>query len=967
MSKWTLTLLCCVLLLSTSHFERSNTIKEEETTVKNLSPLKSQTKLLQAEPVLAAMEGNMEWSWNYGGVQPEEAVSIIQTIDGGFVVIGYTESYGEGSNDGWLIKMDKSGVAQWNRTYGGSNSEVFSAVRQTHDGGFILIGSTNSSDTESSDGWVVKTKPNGEVEWTQTYGGASWDQITDAIQTHDGGFILAGSTRSFGAGDLDFWLVKISLTGNIEWTQTYGGPKADEAHAIIQTLDPGFVMVGSTFSYGMGNSDAWMVKTDAMGNILWNQTYGNVAGEAAVAITQTSEGGYALAGWSGSSGMGDFWLVKTDIHGNEDWQRIYGGLKPDGALSIIQTSENGYLLAGWTSSYGRGPINGWVVKTDAYGITQWTRTYSRIDEASVIHSVLQTVDERFVFIGYTESFKHNNKDIWAVKIDLRGAIEWTKTHLAGKASAITQTSDGGFAFFVAGQLVKTNANWTVEWSHDYDGSFYAVIPTADGGFSLTGFHQLAGPTSDAFNLLVKTDVNGIVQWNISYGNINAVYAGEWEIRTNALIQTTDEGYALAGHIESAGSYDRDFWMIKINANGAMQWNQTYVEQSTDEVVDAILQTPDNGYILAGNRGQLIKTDSNGNEEWRRNYQAEFHSIIPTRDSGFVLGCTRRPFLLKINSQGEEEWRQSFGSSPYDITHSIIALADGGFAIIGDTQSHGYGARPWVVKTNTQGEVEWMGTYGYDQPMMKYSINSAIQTGDGGIILAGYQNSLITDNLTIWLVKIAPEDTIPPTLTGRTSMAFEEGMSGQVINWSVNDNYPDTYELYANFVLVDSGSWTNGTIEWDVAGLPPATYNFTIVIRDLGGNSISDTIKVVISSVIPPDISSPADTTFEKGTTGQEISWVVGDHHPATYEIYINSTQIESNSWTNGTLAWNADGLDPGTYNLTLVIWDMSNNQIADSVWITVTPSTLSEFVTMGILSIMALLPLELFNIWRKKK
>ncbi|MHA1978691.1 MAG: hypothetical protein ACW98I_17445, partial [Candidatus Hodarchaeales archaeon] len=165
----------------------------------------------------------IEWENTFGGIDEEWPGFLVQTVDGGFVLSGWTTSYGAGGRDFWLVKTDTNGQAEWNKTYGGIADEDANSMIQTADGGFVFVGGTTSYGAGSGDFWILKTNATGQMEWNQTYGGIADDFAVSAVQTADGGFAFAGGTESVGAGGQDFWLVKTNATGQAEWNQTYGG------------------------------------------------------------------------------------------------------------------------------------------------------------------------------------------------------------------------------------------------------------------------------------------------------------------------------------------------------------------------------------------------------------------------------------------------------------------------------------------------------------------------------------------------------------------------------------------------------------------------------------------------------------------------------------------------------------------------------------------------------------------------
>jgi hypothetical protein len=203
--------------------------------------------------------------------------------------------------------------------------------------------------------------------WSNHCGG-SWqtDSFIDIVQTGDG-YAMAGITYSYGAGDMDMWLVKTNASGDMQWYKTYGYSVGEGCYALIQTFDGGYALAGDTHNFGAGDADFWLLKTDSLGNHLWNKTYGGVNRDIPSDLVQTSDGGYVLAGYTGSFGAGnyDFWLVKTDASGNRQWDRTYGGVYGDYAYVLVQTSDGGYAMAG--TSYLASGSDMRLIKTDAAG------------------------------------------------------------------------------------------------------------------------------------------------------------------------------------------------------------------------------------------------------------------------------------------------------------------------------------------------------------------------------------------------------------------------------------------------------------------------------------------------------------------------------------------------------------------------------------------------------------------------
>ncbi|MCD4816473.1 MAG: hypothetical protein K8R06_08750, partial [Methanosarcinales archaeon] len=227
----------------------------------------------------------------------------------------------------YLLKIGPTGSEQWNRTFGGTFSDDrVKSILQTSDGGYLIAGSTSTCmDNCSDDVWLIKMSPQGQEQWNRTLGGTGDEEVEFVRQTADGGYILMGNTNSYGAGSFDIWFVKVNSNGNMQWNNTFGGIGQDKAYSISQ-VPGGYIIAGGTESYGAGDSDFWLVKTDTNGEEEWNNTYGGNYCDGADSIQQTRDGGYIIAGITQEFGPGDtaFLLVKTDSNGTEQWYRIFG-------------------------------------------------------------------------------------------------------------------------------------------------------------------------------------------------------------------------------------------------------------------------------------------------------------------------------------------------------------------------------------------------------------------------------------------------------------------------------------------------------------------------------------------------------------------------------------------------------------------------------------------------------------------
>jgi hypothetical protein len=410
-------------------------------------------------------ELEIEWEKSYGGSSFDEAYSIIQTHDEGFLIAGYSLSIdgdisnNKGADDYWVIKLDSTGMLEWERSYGGSDYDMAYHLAQTKEGGYIITGTSKSTDKDVTnskgewDYWIIKLSSNGELEWEKTYGGSSYDSGNSISQTNDCGFIVAGNVFSkdgdisTNKGAYDYWVIKLDSTGMLEWEKSYGGNGNDWANSIIQTFDGGYIVAGSCWStYGdksvsRGKTDYWIVKLSSIGELEWEKTFGGEDDEIANTVIQTLDKGYIVVGYSESLGFditnnrgeADCWIVKINESGELEWEKSLGGSSNDYARSIVQTLDKGYIIAGITSSKDldvTGSITNqdyWIIKIDPSGNLQWQKSLGG-SEKDIARSIVQTTDGDFVVAGSSFSLDNdisNNKgesDYWVVKFsrpDLR--------------------------------------------------------------------------------------------------------------------------------------------------------------------------------------------------------------------------------------------------------------------------------------------------------------------------------------------------------------------------------------------------------------------------------------------------------------------------------------------------------------------------------------------------------------------
>jgi len=354
---------------------------------------------------------------SYGGSGTEWAYSLQQTPDGGYILSGPSSTSSAGSYDFWIVKLDAAGAVSWQKTLGGSSDDIPNGMLQTADGGYLLAGRTSSYGAGGLDLWVVKLDASGNIVWQKSYGGSgSYDAAYSVRQAADGGYFLAGWTNSYGSG-YEMWLLKLDASGNSVWQKAYGGSGSEFAYASCPSSDGGFVVAGSTSSSGAGSNDFWVIKVDSSGNRVWQKAYGGAGADTAFSVEPTADGGYVVAGRTESFGAGsaDFWVLKLDSTGTLVWQRTYGGSALDWAFAVRQTADGGYLVAGQTLSFGAGKEDVWVLRLDSTGGVLWQRAYGG-SELDYAYCIGQASDGSLLVGGVSGSSSAGSYDAAVLKL-----------------------------------------------------------------------------------------------------------------------------------------------------------------------------------------------------------------------------------------------------------------------------------------------------------------------------------------------------------------------------------------------------------------------------------------------------------------------------------------------------------------------------------------------------------------------
>ena len=423
--------------------------------------------LTLSELLFAQTPPDTSWIRVFGGSNIDIAHDVEQTGDGGYILTGYTRSYGTASGRNvLLIKTDSNGNLLWVNGYGGNNDDEGYEVKQTIDGGYVVCGLTNSFGSGMKDVFLIKTDSLGNLLWTRVFGGSNDDEGYSFVINNDGSFLIAGVTSSFTSGGRDVYLIKTDANGNFQWQKNLGGLGSDGAWEIQKTNDNSFIIAGWTFSSGPGSlGNAMLMKVDSSGNQIWLKAYGGTDVDRGYSVKQTTDGGYILTGYTSSFGNGldDMSLIKTDNLGNQQWMKTFGGSGRDYGYSVQQTFDGGYAIVGYTLSFGAGSDDVYLVKTDAGGNLQWFKTYGG-SASEVAHTIKITNDVGFIICGHTLSSGAGLHDVYLIKLQTIIPVElnsFTANAIDNKVHIrwITSSELNNLGFEVQRKLSGTKSNW----------------------------------------------------------------------------------------------------------------------------------------------------------------------------------------------------------------------------------------------------------------------------------------------------------------------------------------------------------------------------------------------------------------------------------------------------------------------------------------------------------------------------
>lgn len=345
-------------------------------------------------------------------------LDIVQASDQGYFRVG-SVALSSTEISAQVVRFDKSGNVLWNKAFGGAEDDFGMSLQKTIDNGIVFVGSTTSSSTGGFDILLVKTDSAGNTIWEKTFGGPGNDYASSLKVTPDGGFIIVGTTNSFGPRGMNVYIVRVDPAGNLLWSSVYGGSAEDRGNSVCLTSN-GYAVIGTTKSFGAGGTDAYVINIDNQGNELFSSTYGAEDSETGKVIAQTNDGGFILGGVTYSSGAGssDVYLTKIDISGTIEWTKTYGGINTEEIGSLVISNDNSYVLTGTSNSFGAGNSDVYIMKTDSAGNKIWANTYGGNGKDEAL-AIIQTLDGGYASFGYTESFTPE-KERYLIKTNSSG-------------------------------------------------------------------------------------------------------------------------------------------------------------------------------------------------------------------------------------------------------------------------------------------------------------------------------------------------------------------------------------------------------------------------------------------------------------------------------------------------------------------------------------------------------------------
>jgi len=866
--------------------------------------------------------GNQLWYRNFGGLEEEKYYDITVTSDGGFVLIGTTESFGfpvgGSGRDIYLVRTDGNGDTLWTRAIGTTSGDMGYQIEPTSDGGFALLG------TLGSDLSLIKIDSMGIPVWHKSYdpvsgsvGGTSLDQ------TVDGGYLISGGGYINGYG-FGIHLIKTLDNGDTLWTGFYGGQFNDYLADVIVTSDGNYLVVGSTQSFLSTGYDLYIIKIDPNGSVLWAKQYGGNSNESGSSVIEAQNGDYIILGSSESFGSvapesATIYLLRVDNNGNIVWSNVYGGEGNNYGHSVKQADDLGFIISGTTSSFGAGSQDPMMIKTDSLGnapcITYSVSSVVEVVSSLIYHDMIVTNDTSYASNTNTQITDTSTVNCGScfsisnimgavickggasgsIDISVSGAVPpYTYTWSngantenisgvsAGKYEIIVEDRNGCRTFdtiMVSEPALALSLTATV--TNDLVGTNEgSIVANPSGGVPPYAYSWSTGETTSTIDSLAEgqytlqlTD-NAGCQASANYSILTGVpikfqkvIGGDTLDIARAVAQTYDGGYIVAGATKSYGQGQEDVYLIKLDATGSITWSKTYGTPAA-EVPRAVIQTPDSGYVVYGFGGYvdptfMIKTNSQGDTLWTRTFANDLYEsgwkLVQTMDSGFVTasngynGITYgAPSITKLNALGDTSWVRtvSFGNQS-NYVDGIMETSDTNYLMPVGISSQ----KICLVKLDKNGNLLWVKRYEVAGGSGAVAIS---ETADGNYVIGGYAHNGVP-NPGVYILKI---DTAGDVLWSK-SFSPPSGSTG---------TYPNDMKLDADDNLVITGRTNNFGAPFDDVFILKITSDGAGLWANIYGGWTSDDIAYSIATTSDGGYVAVGET--ESFTPGQKLMYMI---------------------------------------------------------------------------------------------
>ncbi|MBI5635246.1 MAG: SBBP repeat-containing protein, partial [Nitrospirae bacterium] len=848
----------------------------------------------------------LTWAKTYGGIANDAAYSIESTADGGYLVSGTTSSFGAGSNDVWAQKLSADGSIVWQKTYGGAGVDMSYAVKQTADGGYVMAGKTTSFSAGGYDVWVLKLNADSTVAWEKTFGGTGTDEAYSVAQTADGGYVVAAFSMSFGSGNGDAWVLKLNADGSLAWQKTFGGASTDKASFIDQTADGGYVVAGNTYSFDLGNGDAWVLKLNADGTVAWEKTFGGATDdERSYTVHQTVDGGYMVAGYTylASSGLtrSEAWALKLNADGTPAWQKTVSG-----AQFLEQTYDGGYVVAGITGATDAADYDSWVLKIDAGGTIVWQKTYGGAGYDAP-NSLQQTADGGYVLAGTTRSFGLGapfpaGADAWVLKLNSDGDLLGCPGGMIGtKAATVTDTTPSS---------ADSAATIIVPAVTPADSTAAVADTNVTPGGVCTGIAVPEVPIENAAdnNSLIWTtggDANWFGQTFVTHDGIDAAQSGVIGDSLSTWMTTTVTGPATFSFWWKVSSEDTyDYLRVYIDGTeqaaitGEVDWQKKYYS------------IPAGAHTIRWEYSKDSSAFSGSDAGWVDQVEICYGSydVLPAYpQTGFGGG----PGLVNVNAVSgscgwtavsESPWITITGGASGAGSGAVNYSVDPGPQLLGMMNIADEKVR--VTRTGTGGlDTTFNAPQGYIRSMGTFTgvsviTASAVQT-DGKLVVAGYTYTSDGIDNDLLVARVNADGSMDTSFNTTGVFIY----NGTVDGW----DRANAVALQSDGGIVIAGSANNGTdiiiARLTSAGLLDAAFAtngvFTYTASGIGANSANAVA-----------IQSP----------GGEIVVAGGINNSGAYDVLVS--RLTSTGMPDATFGTNG----VVTYN-----WSANNNNQANAV------------------------------------